>query len=160
MAHDHVKDYDAGYGPTPPDAKHEHTDIDVNVGYRFALWLAVAMVISAAIMYGTFFFFEGRERQTSAMAQKYPLAVGQEMAPPAPNLQVQPFKDVYALRATEADRLSSYGWVDKDGGITHIPIERAMELMVQHGLPLRPEARDALNVVIQDSSSGRTMVPR
>ena len=33
---------DLEYGPTPPGAKHEHTDIDVSVGYKFGFWLAVA----------------------------------------------------------------------------------------------------------------------
>ena len=53
---------DLEYGPTPPGAKHEHTDIDVGVGYKFALWLAVAMLISAGIVYGTFWFFEGQAK--------------------------------------------------------------------------------------------------
>ena len=34
--------------------------------------------------------------------QAYPLAVGQAKEPPAPNLQKQPFKDVYMLRQAEA----------------------------------------------------------
>lgn len=152
--------HDLEYGPTPPGAKYEHTDIDPSVGYKFATWLAVAMFISFGIVYGTFHFFEGREQAADTAAQKYPLAVGQVKNPPAPNLQTQPFKDVYQLRATEAAKLSSYGWVDKDGGVTHIPIDRAMEIVLQRGFPTRAETGDALNVVTQDSSSGRTIVPR
>ena len=48
----------------------------------------------------------------------------------------------------------------KDGGVTHIPIDRAMEVMLQRGFPSRTEGGNALNVVTQDSSSGRTVVPR
>src|SRR5687767_8475445 len=102
MAIEHVDDADLEYGPTPPGAKYEHTDIDPNVGYKFALWLAVAMVISAGIVYGTFWFFEGRERAANAAAQKYPLAATMpHREPPMPNLQTQPFKDVYTLRQGE-----------------------------------------------------------
>jgi hypothetical protein len=36
----------------------------------------------------------------------------------------------------QEDQLNSYGWVDEKGGVAHIPIERAMELMVQRGLPV------------------------
>jgi hypothetical protein len=160
MSTEHVSEHDLEYGPNPPGAKYEHTDIDVSVGYKFALWLAVAMVISVGIVYGTFWFFEGRERSANAVAQKYPLAVGQHKEPPAPNLQKQPFKDVYELRLGEAAKLGSYGWVDKDGGIARIPIDRAMDVMLERGFPARAEGGNALNVVTQDSSSGRTVVPR
>ena len=107
-----------------------------------------------------FWFYEGRERALNAATQKYPLAVGQAKEPPAPNLQKQPFKDVYMLRQAEALKLGSYGWVDKDGGVTHIPIDHAMQLMIQRGFPARAEGGNGLNVVTQDSSSGRTIVPR
>jgi hypothetical protein len=162
MSTDH-HDHDPEYGPTPPGAKYEHTDIDVSVGYKFGLWLVVSMLISIAIVTGAFYYFEGQGRAANAAAQKYPLAVGQQKQPPTPNLQNQPFKDIYTLRQGEAERLGSYGWVDKDGGIARIPIDRAMDVMIEKGFPTRAassEAGDALNVVTQDSSSGRTVVPR
>ena len=168
MSTEHVSEHDIEYGPTPPGAKYEHTDIDVNVGYKFALWLSVAMIISIAIVYGTFWFFEGQARSTNEQAQKYPLAVRPAVkpgepqhlsAPPGPNLQTQPFRDVYELRAAENKKLTEYGWVDKDGGVTHIPVERAMEVMLQRGFTSRPDAPVA-GAVIQDSSSGRTSAPR
>ena len=157
---EHASEHDLEYGPTPPGAQHEHTDIDTSVGYKFALWLAVAMAISVVIVYGVFWFFEGQTKGADATAQKYPLAVGQAKTPPAPNLQTQPFKDVYLLRKGEAEKLTSYGWVDKEGGITRVPIDRAMEVMLQRGFPARADGGDGVNVVTQDSSSGRTMVPR
>lgn len=152
--------YEVEYGPTPAGAKYEHTDIDVTIGYRFALWLFVAMIVSFGIVYGTFWMFESRERAANQAAQLYPLAVGQSKEPPAPNLQKQPFKDVYMLRQSEAARLGSYAWVDKDGGVTRIPIDQAMDVMLQKGFPARAEGGNGLNVVMQDSSSGRTIVPR
>jgi hypothetical protein len=148
------------YGPTPPGAKHEHTDIDVTVGYQFGLWLTVAMLISAGIVYGSFWFFEGQAKSTDVAAQKYPLAIGRDREAPLPNLQNQPFKDIYALRQGENQKLTSYGWVDKEGGVTRIPIDRAMEVMLKQGFPARADGGNALNVVTQDSSSGRTTVPR
>ena len=157
-AHDHGHDYE--YGPTPAGAQYEHTDIDPAIGYKFALWLAVAMLISFAIVYGTFRLFDSRYDAAQAASQRYPLAAGQTRENPTPFLQTQPFKDVYMLRASEAEKLTSYGWVDKEGGVTRIPVERAMELLIQRGFTARPEGGDALNVVSQDSSSGRTVVPR
>ena len=155
----HVSD-DREYGPTPPGAQHEHTDIDPSVGYKFAGWLAAAMLLSIAIVYGTFFFFEGRHKAVDVAAQKYPLSVGLPKQPPAPNLQNQPFKDIYNLRHSENEKLTTYGWVDQEGGIARIPIDRAMEVMLQRGFPARGDAGNGLNVVTQDSSSGRTIAPR
>jgi len=160
MSTEHQSDHDHEYGPTPAGAQHEHTDIDASVGYKFALWLAVAMLMSFGMVFGAFRLFEGRERAAGQQAVVYPLAAGQHMEPPTPNLQRQPFKDIYLLRQGETEKLTSYGWVDKDGGVTHIPIDRAMDVMLQRGFPSRPDGADALNVVTQDSSSGRTVVPR
>lgn len=155
-----ASEHDVEYGPNPPGAQYEHTDIDTSVGYKFALWLTVAMLISVAIVYGTFWFFEGRQVSTDALTQRYPLAAGREKAPPAPNLQTQPLQDIYLLRKGEAAKLESYGWVDKEGGIVRIPIDRAMALTAERGLPARSEGGNGVNVVTQDSSSGRTIGPR
>ena len=154
---DHVDPHDLEYGPTPPGAKHEHTDIDPTIGYKFASWLLVAMLISAGIVYGAFRLFERQERAAGTLAQKYPLAAGVHKDPPTPNLQNQPFKDIYLLRQEETEKLTSYAWVDKESGVTRIPIDRAMEVMLQRGFPARSDGGDTLNVVTQDSSSGRTV---
>jgi hypothetical protein len=155
-----ANDADLEYGPTPPGSAYEHTDIDPGVGYRFAIWLGVSMVISAGIVWGTFELFESRSAANDAATQNYPLAVGQSQDPPAPRLQTQPFKDVYSLKAAQSGVLHSYGWIDKANGVVHIPIERAMELTLQQGLPARPNGSDAPTMIVQDSSSGRTSAPR
>jgi hypothetical protein len=150
---------DLEYRETPPGAKYEHTDIDPVIGYRFALWLAVAMVVSFGIVFGTFKFFDSQETAANE-ARRYPLAAEYERPAPTPSLQTQPFRDISMLREQEARQLQSYGWVDKEGGVARIPVERAMEIMMQRGFPVRAEGADALNVVTQDSSSGRTVAPR
>jgi hypothetical protein len=35
------------------------------------------------------------------------------------------------LRKKQAEQAASYGWVDKKAGVVQLPIERAMELIVQ-----------------------------
>ena len=42
------------------------------------------------------------------------------------------------LREEEAARLSSYGWVDRPAGVAHIPIDRAMAILAERGLPKAP----------------------
>lgn len=51
---------------------------------------------------------------------------------PAFNLEKStPKANAAALEATQEAQLSGYGWVDKQNGIAKIPIDRAMELIVQ-----------------------------
>jgi hypothetical protein len=40
----------------------------------------------------------------------------------------------------QENQLNSYGWVDEKDGVAHIPIEHAMELTVQRGLPVYPQS--------------------
>ena len=51
--------------------------------------------------------------------------------PPEPHLQEKPAQDLGEIRAAEALRLSSNGWVDRGAGVVHIPIERAMDLVIE-----------------------------
>ena len=152
---------DLEYGPTPPDAEYEHTDIDPGIAGKFALWLGIAMVISGAIVYGTFWLFEGREQTFTREVQRFPLAVGQPKEPPTPRLQTQPFKDVYQLKSGQVERLHSYGWVDQGTGVVHIPIDDAMRIISERGgVPSATETPAGFNTYVQDSSAGRTSAPR
>jgi hypothetical protein len=57
--------------------------------------------------------------------------------PPAPRLSVNPEIDLGKLRAEEKERLATYGWTDRNAGIVHVPIERAMKLSLERGFPVR-----------------------
>ncbi len=153
-------DADHGYGPTPPGAGFEHTDIEPGVGYRFAVWLAVAMVLSAALVYGIFAFLVSRAATNDELARTFPLARGVSQEPPSPRLQAEPFRDVYQLKTAQRGILTSYGWVNQASGVVHIPIDRAMELTLQRGLPTRAGSSAMPSMVVQDSSAGRTSAPR
>jgi hypothetical protein len=156
-----VNESDLQYGPTPADAKHEHTDIEPSIATRFAVWLTIAMLISVAIVYGTFWLFEGREAASGQTAQQYPLAAGQVREPQGPRLQTQPFKDIYLLRQAENEKMTSYGWIDKSAGVVHVPIEDAMRILSERGAIKSAQGSPAgLNQIVEDSSAGRTSAPR
>jgi hypothetical protein len=105
--------------------------------------------------------FLGRQATArDAAARVFPLSEGVSPVPPSPRLQTQPFKDVYELKLEQRGALTSYGWLDKANGVVHIPIERAMELTLQRGLPAREGGSNAPSMVVQDSSAGRTSAPR
>jgi hypothetical protein len=58
-------------------------------------------------------------------------------AHPFPRLQVSAPVDLLAFRAREDAELHSYGWINRTSGVVRIPIERAMELVLSEGLPVR-----------------------
>ncbi len=57
--------------------------------------------------------------------------------PPEPRLQEEPFGDLAALRAEEDAVLGSYGWVSREAGVVRIPIDEAMRIVAERGLPVR-----------------------
>jgi hypothetical protein len=72
----------------------------------------------------------GRSRPASPLAEAY----GRQ-EPPAPRLQVEPRRDLAELRAREQAQLDHYGWIDRPSGRVHIPVARAMDLLVAEGRP-------------------------
>lgn len=54
--------------------------------------------------------------------------------PGQPALQTDPARDWAELERRQRERLSSVGWVDREAGIVHLPIDRAMTLVVERGL--------------------------
>lgn len=59
-----------------------------------------------------------------------------------PLLQLAPEVDLQAFRAREDAELTTYGWIDRTAGVVRIPIDRAMELIAQRGLPARSETNN------------------
>ena len=58
---------------------------------------------------------------------------------PTPRLQLDDGnQDVANLHKREDLLLNNYSWVDQSKGVVRIPIERAMELVAQQGLPVAP----------------------
>ena len=54
---------------------------------------------------------------------------------PQPQLLVHPASEREKFEADEQRQLDTYGWVDRSTGVARIPIVRAMQLMVERGLP-------------------------
>ena len=62
------------------------------------------------------------------------------------------FKD-FLLK--QEGQLNSYGWVDQQAGVAHIPIERAMDLIVARGLPVRPAGGAETSVAVAAKASAK-----
>jgi hypothetical protein len=66
-----------------------------------------------------------------------PAAPGEERLPPEPRIQVDAAADFRTLHAEEDAILTTYGWVDRNAGVVRLPIDVAMKLVLQEGLPTR-----------------------
>ncbi|MGZ4964857.1 MAG: hypothetical protein ACXWIU_04760 [Limisphaerales bacterium] len=75
--------------------------------------------------------FSGSVRQRQAAATE----------PVYPRLQISPPADLSKLREEEAQELNTYGWINQTAGVVRIPVDRAMELVLQKGLPAREKGQ-------------------
>jgi hypothetical protein len=122
-----------------PEVVHEETDVNVRAIFGFgAGLLAVGLVVQVLL----WLLMNYYTKQASQVPRNFPLSADyQQQAPPEPRLQIHPQQDLRDLRAREDAMLHGYGWVDKNTGVAHIPIEDAMRIVVQRGLPAREATR-------------------
>jgi len=115
-------------------AAHSHEKSDASPGSvaGFELALLLLCAVSMALMAGLFYYLT--ERETVADTSRSPLAV-ERQAPPAPNLQISPAAGLEQLRAEEETRLHTYGWVDQEQQTVRIPVDKAMDIVAERGMP-------------------------
>lgn len=126
------------------DTKQQHavsaTTEGDGVSYRgivvFVAILAITVIATEFIVVGFFKYFEKAE----PVVARAPLAAPAGTLPPPPNLLTNEPANLAAFRAHEEEVLDSYGWQDKNAGTVRLPIERAMELALERGFPVRGEA--------------------
>src|SRR4051794_34981012 len=115
-------------GPSGRAVEYEQSDADP----RLIAWLAIGIVVFLVLSpFVLRLLFPGSFHSG--------VATGNLTDVPAPQLQIDPQQDLVALREAEAKRLSSYGWVSRDRNIVHVPIERALGLTLERGLPDWPK---------------------
>ena len=127
---------DPGDLPVDENKRHErHAGRGVSVRAKFALAIALILFAFASMfmLNRLFHYFEMREGTNAA----HPTGASIDAAqlPPEPRLQDNAVQDLRQMRAAEDQILNSYGWVDKEKGVVRIPIDRAIDLLAQRGLP-------------------------
>ena len=123
-----------------PQPHHEERDVNIRAILGFGAGLVVTATVIHALVWLLFVYFNARE--AAQPPAEYPLAIEQEKRlPPEPRLQTNPREDLRELRAGEDELLTTYGWVDRNAGVVRIPIDEAMKLVIQRGLPARSETK-------------------
>ena len=112
-------------------AGRELSDLEPRTIAIFGLALAAAVVACLIVAAWLFGFFATRRAQEDIP----PSPLAQVEPPTTPVLQTKAPSDLARLRAEEDMILSTYGWVDRGAGVVRIPIDRAMHLLAERGLP-------------------------
>lgn len=120
------------HGGGKTEGAYERRDMSVRVIGTFLAGLIVTVIVVLLLMGWLFDYFQSSAARRAVPPS--PLASAQQI-PPEPRLQVNGPADLKALLAAEDAQLHSYGWVDRKAAIVHIPIDRAMKLLAERGLP-------------------------
>jgi len=123
--------------PTPP--------IDAEIARGPILKMAVALAAIILFSLGLIWVVIGRLESGARSAAPPPPPLEREIrasaaqGPPGPLLQPNPDAEMREMQRDEEHLLTTYGWVDRNQGIVRLPIARAMDLVLESGLPQRPE---------------------
>ena len=124
-----------------PDVRHEESDVDAGAVFGFATGLVVVVVAASLLVW--LLFAHLSTRAAISAGPQYPL--GADLAqrlPPEPRLQTAPRQAMQELRREEDQTLRSYRWVDRTTGVVRIPIDEAIRLTLERGLPARAGEED------------------
>jgi len=127
----------------------ERQDLTAQSVFGFLFSLLAGGVLVYFVVWGLYAFMDARQR--SRQPQQSPLVHQADtntriVAPdevkkfPEPRLERNERVEINDFRLKEEQSLNSYGWVDEKAGVVRIPIERAMQLVAQRGLPTTPKA--------------------
>jgi hypothetical protein len=124
----------------PEQAEHTGPGHELHdIRLRPIIWAGVALIVLAITVHVGLawlfdYFTERRTQQEGPPVPTAPLAWPRQL-PTGPRLQTDPHQDIQELLKAEDAILQSYGWVERETGIARIPIDRAMELLAERGLP-------------------------
>jgi len=135
--------------PVNPEMEFEHQDMSPGNVYSFLIALGIGCVLVAVVLWGAYHSLDAYARRhqpkQSPIAPPAP-ADTRTVLPsevknfPQPRLETNERLEINDFRLKEEQTLDTYGWVDQKTGVARIPIRRAMQLIVQRGLPTTPKA--------------------
>jgi hypothetical protein len=149
-----MSDEKTGQGHSGPEVEFEREDLGTRGVFAFMIGLAVVGIVIYFIIIGMYSFLDKYERSQMAAASPLvttPGAISRVVTQEdmdrtfkdngAPMLETDERGQLRGFLINQESRLNSYGWVDQKAGVAHIPIERAMELIVQRGMPVYPQGK-------------------
>jgi hypothetical protein len=150
-----------------PAESFEHEDLSPLGVFYFLAGLAIVGITIYFILVGMYRYLDAYDRNHQPPMN--PMAVTTGVNPnvmtqrqirqqidktfPKPVLEYSERTQFIQELAKEDNTLESYDWVDQSSGIVRIPIEQAIDLMAQRGLPVIPESARAANAAKQPGTA-------
>lgn len=136
-----------GHGEPAQDPKYADVDYLKTLGYErrdiaiptLTKWLGGLFVFiggTLVLALGVYFFFVPRGAEEKASRPMN--AVTRDVPADLAKVQAHPRRDMVLFRRREEQKVGGYGWVNRDKGIAHIPVERAIDEMAERGLSASP----------------------
>lgn len=124
--------------PHDPQGERDYADLDIPVGkiMMFGLYIAIFTAVSFV---GVKLLFRKLEADRARADQAVSRFATERVLPPEPRLQVDEPRTWQQQLALETSQIDRYGWVDPKAGVVRIPVERAIELVAERGLPVRAQ---------------------
>jgi hypothetical protein len=130
------------------DLGFEREDLGSRPIFGFMISLAIFGVLTYYVVWGMFHFLDAYNRKHQApVSPMVKTEVDTRIVTPAtiqqfpePRLEDDERTELNGFRLREEQQLNSYGWVDQNAGVVRIPIEQAMKLIAQRGLPVTPQS--------------------
>jgi hypothetical protein len=131
------------HAPAQAGPGYERRDVNTRAILYFVAVLFILLVVSLVSMRWLFGYFSATQPLGPAASP----FTNVRTLPAGPRLQVQPVADLDLVRAAQEETLHSYSWVDRANGKVRIPIERAMDLLVERPLPARQSLPSKVSAV-------------
>lgn len=123
--------------PIDPESLARHYEVE-DINYRAILWFGGAILAGVVVVNLLLYWLIGSwSGEATPLQVQIPPALVTPLPVPGPGLDAAPEARLNATLAREEQRLNNYAWLDREGGVVRIPVERAMELLVEQGLPAR-----------------------
>jgi hypothetical protein len=119
-------------------AGHEKTDVAVKWVFGFVVALFVGGIVIQLIIAWQLSSLRRHPAPADPWGRTLETRPADSVAYKFPRLQVSSPADLETFRQRQESDLHSYGWVNRTSGVVRIPIERAMELLVEKGPGTNP----------------------
>jgi hypothetical protein len=114
------------------ERSYDDDDVNLRTIVGFSLGVIGVTILAAALMWWMASTFKKEEEAMDRAPP--PLAEARtEPIPPGPRLQPTPPRDMAELRRRDNEALTTYGWVDREHGVAHIPVDRAIDILAERG---------------------------
>jgi hypothetical protein len=121
------------HGENNPAVKFERRDVNTRTILISAGVLFLLLVVTFVSMRGLFGYFSATQKLGPGASP----FDNSRVLPPSPRLQVDPAVDLDQVRQSQNEMLNSYGWADKATGKVRVPIDRAIDMLIERKLPAR-----------------------